>query len=129
MAIYLDPKMKQAQSQTRPRATSYIAQAAYSSTLWNRRRVDAAGELPGALVHHPVAWTLLITTPLALIWFLIALPFRLIFLAIAFLGRVAGVTVGFSFMVVGVALGAGPLFFIGIPLFLVGLFVMLRSLE
>ena len=36
---------------------------------------------------------------------------------------------GFSLMVVGMALWAGPLFFVGIPIFLVGLVLTLRCLD
>ena len=63
------------------------------------------------------------------VWFLIAFPFRLIFGVIAWLGRLTAAMLGFSLMVVGMALWAGPLFFIGIPLFLRGLVLTLRCLD
>jgi hypothetical protein len=66
---------------------------------------------------------------LAGVWFFITLPFRLIFWLIAWAGRLTVVLLGFSLMVVGMALWAGPLFFIGIPLFLVGLVLTLRCLD
>ena len=66
---------------------------------------------------------------LAGIWFIVTLPFRLIFWLIAWAGRLTAVLLGFSLMVVGIALWAGPLFFLGIPLFLVGLVLTLRSLD
>jgi len=60
---------------------------------------------------------------------MIALPFRLIFWMIAWAGRLTAVLLGFLLMVVGMALWAGPLFFVGIPLFLIGLVFTLRSLD
>jgi hypothetical protein len=66
---------------------------------------------------------------LAAVWFLVTLPFRLIFWLIAWAGRLTAVLLGFSLMVVGMALWAGPFFFIGIPLFLVGLVLTLRCLD
>jgi hypothetical protein len=60
---------------------------------------------------------------------LITLPFRLLFWVIALLGRMTGVIVGFLLMVVGMALSASPLFFFGIPLFLLGLVLTLRCFE
>jgi uncharacterized membrane protein YtjA (UPF0391 family) len=71
---------------------------------------------------------LLITLIVAL-WFCVTLPFRLIFWIIAWMGRLTAAILGFSLMVVGIALWAGPLFFIGIPLFLVGLILTLRCLD
>ena len=62
-------------------------------------------------------------------WFTVTLPFRLIFWIIAWMGRLTAVVLGFSLMVVGIALWAGPLFFIGIPLFVVGLVLTLRCLD
>ena len=66
---------------------------------------------------------------LTVLWFVAALPFRLVFWTIAWMGRLTAVALGFSLMVVGMALWAGPLFFIGIPLFLVGLVLTLRCLD
>jgi hypothetical protein len=63
------------------------------------------------------------------IWFVVSLPFRLVFWTIAWLGRLTALVLGFTLMVIGMALGAGPLFFIGIPLFLLGLVVTLRCLD
>lgn len=65
----------------------------------------------------------------SVIWFTISLPFRLTFRIIAWLGRLTAVLLGFVLMVVGIALWAGPLFFIGIPLFVVGLVLTLRCLD
>jgi hypothetical protein len=63
------------------------------------------------------------------LWFVLTLPFRLTFWSVAWLGRITAVASGFSMMVVGIALWAGPLFFIGIPMFLVGLVLTLRCLD
>ena len=68
-------------------------------------------------------------TPLFVLWSLIAFPFRLVFWAVAWMGRLTAVVLGFLLMVVGIALLAGPFFFLGIPLFLVGLVFTLRSLD
>jgi hypothetical protein len=65
---------------------------------------------------------------LSLVWYLVTLPFRLVIGIIEWLGRLTGVILGFSLMVVGVAFWAGPLFFIGIPLFIIGLLLTLRCL-
>ena len=62
------------------------------------------------------------------IWHLITLPFRLLIGVIGILGRLAGISLGFSLMVVGMALWAGPLFILGIPLFIIGLLLTLRCL-
>jgi uncharacterized membrane protein YtjA (UPF0391 family) len=66
---------------------------------------------------------------LSMLWFLATLPFRLVYLIIAWMGRLTALVLGFSLMVVGMALWAGPFFFIGIPLFLVGLVLTLRCLD
>ena len=68
-------------------------------------------------------------TLIAALWFVVSLPFRLVFWIIAWMGRLTAVVLGFSLMVVGMALWAGPLFFIGIPVFLVGLVLTLRCFE
>jgi hypothetical protein len=65
---------------------------------------------------------------LSSVWYLVTLPFRLVIGIIAWLGRLMGVVLGFLLMVVGVALWAGPLFFFGILLFIVGLLLSLRCL-
>lgn len=102
------------------------AQSSAPAGSWSRRRVDRPKCEPAAPER---SWVVVVFAPVVLLWFLITLPFRVVFWLIAMLGRLAGVVLGFGMMVVGMALGAGPLFFIGIPLFLVGLYVMLRSLD
>jgi hypothetical protein len=62
------------------------------------------------------------------IWMILTLPFRLVFGIVNLLGRLTGLVVGFSMMVAGAALSAGPLAMLGIPLFVVGLLLAMRSL-
>lgn len=61
------------------------------------------------------------------IWWVLTLPFRVVVWVVETVGRLAGLAFGFVLMVVGVALWAGPLYLIGIPLFVVGLVLTLRS--
>lgn len=65
---------------------------------------------------------------LEIFWSVLTLPFRLIGWMVELIGRLAGLILGFLLMVVGVALTAGPFFPIGIPLFLIGLLLTLKSL-
>lgn len=65
---------------------------------------------------------------LGFVWSVLTLPFRLVFGLVALLGRLAALVLGFALMVVGAALGAGPLFPLGIPVFLIGLLIALRAL-
>ncbi len=64
---------------------------------------------------------------LGALWSVLTLPFRLIAWAVEALGRVVGLILGFSMMVVGMALMAGPFIILGVPLFVVGLLLTLRS--
>ena len=66
---------------------------------------------------------------LGAIWSVVTLPIRLLVWVVEWLGRLTALALGFVMMVVGVALWAGPLFVIGIPVFVVGLLVTLRSLD
>jgi hypothetical protein len=61
--------------------------------------------------------------------FVIVLPFRMLFQLIAWLGRLTALLLGFCLMVVGMAFLAGPLFWFGIHLFIVGLLLTLRCLD
>jgi hypothetical protein len=63
------------------------------------------------------------------VWIVIALPFRLVFRLIAWLGKLVVLLLAFSLMVVGMALWAGPFLWIGIPLFITGLALMLHCLD
>lgn len=62
------------------------------------------------------------------IWSILTLPFRLIGWVVAMLGRVVGLTLGFVLMMLGVAFWANSWMPLGIPLFIVGLLLTLRSL-
>ncbi len=64
----------------------------------------------------------------AALWSILTFPFRVIGWLVATVGRLVGFVIGFTFMVVGIALSAGALFPFGIPLFIVGLLLTLRSL-
>lgn len=70
----------------------------------------------------------MLETVFGALWSIITLPIRLVVWVVELLGRVVGLGLGFVMMVVGVALLAGPLFIIGIPVFIVGLLLTLRSL-
>jgi hypothetical protein len=63
------------------------------------------------------------------LWWVVLLPFRLLFRVVELLGRATALILGFVLMVVGVALSAGSAAVFGIPTFVVGLLVTLRSLE
>jgi hypothetical protein len=87
----------------------------------------------GAKVQFPQtpgswSWAETCLSVLGTLWYVITSPFRLVFWTVAWVGRLAAILLGFSLMVVGIALWAGPLFFLGIPLFLVGLVLTLKSL-
>ncbi len=62
------------------------------------------------------------------LWSILTLPFRLLGWMVEMTGRLLGLIFGFVLMVIGVALGAGPLFPVGIPVFIIGLLLTLRSL-
>jgi hypothetical protein len=120
--------MRQAQSET--------SRHALSDRAWPR---DAGIRLGSNQANKPLnariravgrrpSWLEICLSVLATSFSLVVLPFRLVFLAIAWLGRLAAIAVGFCLMVIGIALWAGPLFFLGIPLFLVGLVLTLKSL-
>jgi hypothetical protein len=123
--------MKQAQSETSRNHPAGSWWTGDPTVLRQRRRTDrplSAGTLE---LHESSAWSFgqILVAVLAGIWFIVTLPFRLIFWLIAWAGRLTAVLLGFSLMVVGIALWAGPLFFLGIPLFLVGLVLTLRCLD
>jgi hypothetical protein len=123
--------MKQAQSETsryRPAGSWWTG---YPTTPRSRRRADKPSGARTLELQQSSTWSFgqIFVGILAGVWFFITLPFRLIFWLIAWAGRLTAVLLGFSLMVVGMALWAGPLFFIGIPLFLVGLVLTLRCLD
>ncbi len=122
--------MKQAQSES----TGYYS----AGRIWAG---DSSAPLSRQRAHRPFdstiddipqrsrSWGELFLSLLAGFWFVVSLPFRIAFWTIAWLGRIAAVAMGFMLMVVGMALWAGPLFLIGIPLFLAGLVLTLRCLD
>ena len=123
--------MKQAQSETtryRPAGRWWAGEPVALPIQRRSERPFDSGALEversssGSLVH-------VLVVLIAALWFMATLPFRLVFWLIAWMGRLTAVLLGFSLMVVGMALWAGPLFFIGIPLFLVGLVLTLRCLD
>ena len=65
---------------------------------------------------------------LSALWMVVTLPFRLVAWAIHLLGRASALLLGFGLMVVGGVLSAGSLSWLGLPLFVVGLVLTLRSL-
>ena len=62
-------------------------------------------------------------------WWVVTSPFRLVMWVVEMVGRLAALALGFMLMVVGVALWAGPLPLVGVPVFVVGLVLTIRSLE
>jgi len=65
---------------------------------------------------------------LGVIWTILTLPIRLVVWVLDFLSRATGLAIGFALMVLGVALGAGPSLILGVPIFVIGLLLTLRSL-
>ena len=65
---------------------------------------------------------------LGALWSIITLPFRLIAWVVEWVGRMTGVVLGFALMVGGVALCSGAFLPLGVPLFIIGLLLTLRSL-
>jgi hypothetical protein len=65
---------------------------------------------------------------LGVLWSILTLPFRALGWAIDLVGRLVAVVIGFCLMVLGVALCASSLLPLGIPLFVIGLILALRSL-
>jgi uncharacterized membrane protein YtjA (UPF0391 family) len=123
--------MKQAQSRSTPYRSisrTWTGRPVIGNSLrWVNKPVTAHAldiKPPSSLSAGQVVMTLVTA-----FWFTVTLPFRLIFWIIAWMGRLTAVVLGFSLMVVGIALWAGPLFFIGIPLFVVGLVLTLRCLD
>jgi hypothetical protein len=123
--------MKQAQSETSRYRTagSWWVRDATAPSSW--RRTDKPSSARTLELQQSSVWSSgqIFVGIISGVWFIITLPFRLIFWTIAWAGRLTAVLLGFSLMVLGMALWAGPLFFIGIPLFLVGLVLTLRCLD
>jgi len=65
---------------------------------------------------------------MGVLWSILTLPFRMIAAVVAFFGRTLGVIAGFALMVAGVGLCASTIYLLGLPVFVVGLLVTLKSL-
>ena len=65
---------------------------------------------------------------LGVFWSILTWPFRLIADIVALCGRALGVVFGFVLMVTGVALCSGAIYLLGVPIFLVGLLITMKSL-
>jgi hypothetical protein len=123
--------MKQAQSDTSQYRLISRSQARNPAAARTWRQTGSpvgsdAYVVPGSGAS---AWLGQCLNLVGMLWYLVTLPFRLVFWTIAWVGRLTAIVVGFSLMVVGMALWAGPLFFLGIPIFLVGLVLTLRCLD
>jgi hypothetical protein len=123
--------MKQAQSETTRHRSAGRSWTGKPAALPTRRRTDRLFGSHARAIKPSSSWSFgqVLVALLSMLWFLATLPFRLVYLIIAWMGRLTALVLGFSLMVVGMALWAGPFFFIGIPLFLVGLVLTLRCLD
>jgi hypothetical protein len=120
--------MKQAHSGTARYALSGRAWAGGNTAHLGSYPVNRSVPTEVHALERRSSWVEIFLSVLGTIFYLVTLPFRLVFWTIAWLGRLAAIALGFCLMVVGIALWAGPLFFLGIPLFLVGLVLTLKSL-
>ena len=93
-----------------------------------RAQPDGSWAQESPALERTSSWTEIFMAFLSAFLYLFTLPFHLVFWTIAWAGRLTAILFGFCLMVVGMAFWAGPLFFVGIPLFLVGLLLTLKSL-
>jgi hypothetical protein len=123
--------MKQAQTEKARYDVSNRMRVGDQAAARSRRRVDGFLTVEGPSVADARLWYWVETlwSVVLRLWFMITAPIWLVFWTIAWVGRLTAVLLGFCLMVVGAALGAGPLFFVGIPLFLVGLVLTLKCLD
>ena len=63
------------------------------------------------------------------LWSVVLFPFRMLIGAVELFGRLVALALGFILMVIGVAICAGPSMIVGIPLFVLGLVITVRSLD
>ena len=63
------------------------------------------------------------------LWSVVLFPFRMLIGAVELFGRLVALALGFVLMVIGVAICAGPSMIVGIPLFVLGLVITVRSLD
>jgi hypothetical protein len=85
-------------------------------------RADTSRWLEPPRPRHPISLLF------AAIWGIVTLPFRIVFGVFGLVGRLAVLAIGFSLMVLGAAMSAGPLAMLGIPVFIFGLILSMRSL-
>ena len=99
--------------------------------LGTPRAKSEAPTLPIRSTKPSALFSVVLAVGLALrmAWAAVVLPFRLIVWVLALLGRLAALAVGFSLMVLGAALLPSSLFFVGLPVFGLGLVMTLRSVE
>jgi hypothetical protein len=100
-----------------------------SGTRPGTRGTDDSSRQDTGLQSRRWFFTRAVLAVFAALWWIVALPFRLVFWTIAWMGRLVGAILGFSLMVGGMALLAGPYYVVGVPLFVIGLVVTLRSLD
>ena len=65
---------------------------------------------------------------LGLLWRTVTFPFRLLGWVIDLFGRLVAVLLGFALMVIGMALCASSLMIVGVPVFVIGLILAMKSL-
>lgn len=63
-----------------------------------------------------------------MLWSIVSFPFRVLGWIVGLVGRLVGAILGFVVMVVGVAFCTGGVVLLGVPLFIVGLILTLKSL-
>jgi hypothetical protein len=104
-------------------------------------RISAAGAKQGVEAGLPSAFTRRLSLPvlaqlcyttntMEMLFNALAFPFRLVGKLVDVIGRVIVLAIGFVMMVLGIALAIAPVFrIVGIPLFIVGLLLVLRALA
>ena len=120
--------MKQAQSESAQYALSYRSRSYSGPVPYGSRPTRWLVGTGVPALERTSSWTEIFMAFLSAFLYLFTLPFHLVFWTIAWAGRLTAILFGFCLMVVGMAFWAGPLFFVGIPLFLVGLLLTLKSL-
>ncbi len=105
----------------RPSRTTGSASATNSRWLAGR---DVAPKVRA----EAVPWRDPISVVFGVVWAIATFPFRLVFGVFGLVGRIIAASAGFAVMVAGAALLAGPLGWVGIPVFLLGLIIALRAL-
>lgn len=69
-----------------------------------------------------------LTFMLGMLWRVVTFPFRLLGWVIDLFGRLVAVLLGFALMVIGMALCASSLMIVGVPVFVIGLILAMKSL-